>query len=359
MKVLRLLTVAAAGLSAHAWANARLLRRPPMPAPAARCKVSVLLPVRNEEHHVIACLTSVLAQRAVPDLEVLVLDDDSQDQTRELLSTIDDPRLRVMTGGPLPEGWLGKPWACQQLAGAATGEVLVFIDADVRLASSGLAATVAMLDDLDLVSPYPRQEVGSLAERLVQPLLQWTWLTFLPLRLAETSPRPSLAAANGQLIAVRRSAYEAAGGHAAVRAEVIEDVALLRAVKRSGGRGTVVDGTAVASCRMYEGGLALADGYTKSLWSAFGSPAGATAVMGTLTLLYVVPPFAALRGSRTGLAGYLAGVAGRVVSARRTGGRVWPDAFLHPLSVLALTGLTARSVRARRAGTLTWKGRSL
>ena len=216
-----------------------------------------------------------------------------------------------------------------------------------------------MLDSLDLVSPYPRQEAESLIERLVQPLLQWTWLTFLPLRVAETSPRPSLAAANGQLIAVRRQAYDTAGGHAAVRGEVIEDVALLRAVKRSGGRGTVVDGTAVATCRMYVGGRDLADGYTKSLWSAFGSPAGATVVMGTLTALYVVPPVAALRGSRTGLLGYLAGVAGRVVSARRTGGRVWPDAFLHPLSILALTGLTARSLRAQRAGTLTWKGRSL
>ena len=288
-----------------------------------------------------------------------MLDDGSQDRTAELLATVDDPRVRVITGAPLPDGWLGKPWACQQLADAATGDTLVFLDADVRLASSGLAATVAMLGGLDLVSPYPRQEAVSVAERLVQPLLQWTWLTFLPLRLAETSPRPSLAAANGQLIAVTREAYEAAGGHRAVRGEVIEDVALLRAVKRSGGRGTVVDGTAIATCRMYDNGRALADGYTKSLWSAFGSPAGAAAVMGTLTVLYVVPPVAALRGSRTGLLGYAAGVAGRIASARRTGGRVWPDAFLHPLSVLALAGLTARSVRAQRAGTLTWKGRSL
>lgn len=359
MKPLTLVTGAVAGLSAHAWANTRLLRRPPLPAPTASTKVSVLLPVRNEEHHVIACLASILGQRWVPDLEVIVLDDGSEDRTAELLARVDDPRVRICKGAPLPEGWLGKPWACQQLADAATGETFVFLDADVRLASSGLAATVAMLADLDLVSPYPRQQAGSFAERLVQPLLQWTWLTFLPLRLAETSPRPSLAAANGQLIAVKRAAYQAAGGHEAVRGEVIEDVALLRAVKRSGGRGTVVDGTALATCRMYDTGHALADGYTKSLWSAFGSPAGAAAVMGTLTVLYVVPPVAALRGSRTGLLGYAAGVAGRVVSARRTGGRVWPDAFLHPVSVLALAGLTARSVRAQRAGTLTWKGRTL
>jgi hypothetical protein len=108
---------------------------------------------------------------------------------------------------------------------------------------------------------------------------------------------------------------------------------------------------------MYEDARSLVDGYTKSLWSAFGSPVGAAVVTGSLCVLYVLPPVAALRGSRAGTVGYAAGVAGRVVSARRTGGRVWPDAFLHPFSVLALAGLTARSVRAKRTGTVTWKGR--
>jgi hypothetical protein len=331
-----------------------------MPPPTAPFKVSVLVPVRDEEQHVIPCLAAVLAQRGVPQLEVLVLDDGSRDRTRQLVETVHDPRLRLLTGdGEPPHGWLGKSWACQQLADAATGDVLVFLDADVTLASAGLAATVAMLAALDLVSPYPHQQAVSLLERLVQPLLQWTWLTFLPLRLAETSPRPSLAAANGQLIAVRRAAYDRAGGHAAVRGEIIEDVALLRAVKRSGGRGTVADGTAVATCRMYGGADSLVDGYTKSLWSAFGSPAGAIVVMGALVILYVLPAAAGLRGSRAGIVGYAAGVAGRAVSAQRTGGRVWPDAFLHPISVLILAGLTARSVRGKRRGTLAWRGRAL
>lgn len=356
----RTLPLIAAALTVHTWANARLLRRPPMPPPPAAERISVLLPVRDEEQHVARCLDAVLAQRRVADLEVLVLDDGSRDGTRAIVESYEDPRLRLLTGaGEPPEGWLGKPYACQQLADAASGDVLVFLDADVVLSASGLAATVALLKDLDLVSPYPQQQAGSWLERLVQPLLQWTWLTFLPLRLAETSPRPSLAAANGQLIAVRREAYDRAGGHAAVSGEVVEDVALLRAVKRSGGRGTVVDGTSVASCRMYDGPRALADGYGKSLWTAFGSPAGAAVVMGALTAVYVAPAVAALRGSRAGMAGYAAGVAGRVVSAQRTGGRVWPDAFLHPLSVLALTALTARSVRDKRRGRLQWKGRSL
>ena len=352
-------SVLAAVGAGHAAVNARLLRRPDPAAAPGPEQVSVLLPVRDEAAHVRDCLTAVLAQDGVA--EVLVLDDGSTDGTGELARSIRDPRLRVLPGRPLPLGWLGKPHACQQLADAADPgtDVLVFLDADVRLRPGAIPATVGLLAGIDLVSPYPRQLAGTAAERLVQPLLQWSWLTFLPLRLAERSPRESLSAANGQLLAVRRAAYDKAGGHAAVRAEVLEDVALLRAVKRAGGRGGVADGTTLADCRMYTGWPDLRDGYTKSLWSAFGSAAGAAGVTALLLLAYVLPPLAALAGSRVGLSGYAAGVTGRVVAARRTGGRVWPDAFAHPASVAVLAGLTARSVRGRRAGTLTWKGREL
>ncbi len=111
---------------------------------------------------------------------------------------------------------------------------------------------------------------------------------------------------------------------------MLEDIALLRAVKRAGGSGTVVDGTALATCRMYDGWPALREGYTKSLWSAFGSPAGAVGVVGALGLTYVLPPLAALRGSRVGLLGYAAAVTGRVVVGSRVGSRVWPDALRPP-----------------------------
>jgi hypothetical protein len=347
--------LAAAG-TVHGAVNAALLRRPDPTARAGAERVSVLIPMRDEAARVRDCLAAVLAQNGVA--EVLVLDDGSTDGTAELARAAG---VRAIGGRPLPPGWLGKPHACQQLADAAdpASDVLVFLDADVLLEPGAIAATVALLRELDLVCPYPRQVARTAAERLVQPLLQWSWLTFLPLRLAERSPRPSLSAANGQLLAVRRAAYDRAGGHAAVRAEVVEDVALVRAVKRAGGRGGVADGTALAECRMYAGWPELRDGYTKSLWSAFGSPAGAAGSIGLLALAYLVPPLAALAGSKTGLAGYAAGVTGRVLAARRTGGRAWPDALAHPASVAAFGWLTARSLRGHRAGTLAWKGRRL
>ena len=159
---------------------------------------------------------------------------------------------------------------------------------------------------------------------------------------------------------VRRAAYDRAGGHAAVRGEVIEDVALLRAVKAAGGRGVVVDGSSLASCRMYDGWAGVRDGYAKSLWSALGGrPTAALAAAAGLSAVWLLPPLAALAGSRAGLAGYVAGVAGRAVVAARTGGRVWPDALAHPVSIALLDLLVARSVAGHRRGSLRWRGRTL
>ncbi len=357
----RMAAATAVALTAHTAVNVRRLRTPGHPRGPIPERVSVLLPVRDEAERVGQCLSCLLAQRDVPQLEILVLDDGSTDGTADVVkaTSAGDPRVTLLHGVEPPPGWLGKPHACHQLARAATGSVLVFVDADVLLEPHAVAATVQQLRDLglDLVSPYPGQVAVTVAERLVQPLLQWSWLTTLPLPLAERSTRPSLAAANGQLLAVDAAAYERAGGHAAVRDQVLDDLALLRAVKRAGGRGTVADGTALATCRMYTCWAELRDGYSKSLGAGFGSPPGAVAVVGALGAIYVLPAAAALAGSPAGLAGYAAGVLGRVLTARRTGGRVVPDALAHPLSVAVLGYLTLRSLVVRHKGTATWKGR--
>ena len=370
--------VAVAGTAHLAW-NLRRLRVPPADPPPVAEPVAVLLPLRDEADRVEPCLRSLLGQTGVRDLRVICLDDGSTDGTADVVRRVagDDSRVTLLSGKPLPDGWWGKPWACHQLAeatavqsfprpGGRTTEhpspsVLVFVDADVVLEPHAVAAAVALLrwSGLDLVSPYPRQVAIGPAERLVQPLLQWSWLTTLPLRVAERSPRPSLAAANGQLLVVDADAYRGAGGHAAVRGAMLEDVALLRAVKRSGGFGTVVDGTAIATCRMYDGWAALRDGYTKSLWSAFGPPSGAAAVVGGLVAAYLLPPLAAVRGSRAGMVGYAAGVAGRALAARRTGSRVWPDSLAHPASIGVFGWLVATSLRRHRAGAITVRGRPI
>ena len=347
----------------HAAVNMALLRRPPDDPPPVGRPVAVVLPVRDEVDHIGDCLAALLDQRGVPDLRIVVVDDGSTDGTADAVRAVSDPRVRLVDAGPLPTGWLGKPHACAVGAAEAALDddgVLVFVDADVRLFPDAVAAAAALMDrhGLDLVSPWPRPLTEGLAERLVQPLVPWLWGTTLPVRLAERSPRPSLAAANGQFLVLSAGAYARAGGHAAVRGEVVEDVALLRAVKRAGGRGAPVDGSRLAACRMYEGWSQLRDGYAKSLWQAVGgSPAASVGAVAALTAVSVLTAVAALRGSRAGLLGYAAGVAGRAVVAARTGGRVWPDSLGHPVSVLLLDAIMVRSLRGRRRGTLTWRGR--
>lgn len=364
-RLVRVGSLGALGLTAHTALNLRRLRVPKNDPAETGERISLLLPVRDEANRVTDCLESLLEQIRVPNLEILVMDDGSSDGTADVVRAVAgaDPRVRLLTAPELTADWLGKPHACQHLADASTGSVLVFVDADVHLSPHAVAAAVELLrtSGLQLISPYPRQIALSAPERLVQPLLQWSWLTTLPLRLAERSPKPSLSAANGQFLVVDARAYRRSGGHAApqVRSAVLDDIALLRSVKAAGGRGGVVDGTALATCRMYEDWVQLREGYTKSLWSAFGSRAGAGAVIAGLGLIYLVPPVAALGGSLTGLGGYLAAVAGRYAVAERTGGRSLPDSFAHPASIAIFGWLTARSLAARQRGEILWRGRAL
>jgi hypothetical protein len=362
-----LLPAVLAALAVHTAVNSRLLPR--LSASTGDVdRASVLLPVRDEVDRVGACLTALLDQRGVSDLDIVILDDGSTDGTAEAVRAIlaaypSTANVRLLTGGSVPDGWLGKPYACHQLADAASSDVLVFVDADVVLAPDAVAAAVRRLGGFDLLSPYPRILTAGSGARLVQPLLPWSWLTFLPLRAMQRSRRASLAAAGGQFLVVTRAGYRRAGGHAAVRTAVLEDIELARAVKRSGGRIALADASRLADCRMYTSWPSLVAGYTKSLWASFGSPAAAAGVVGMLLLLNVAPLLLALVGVISGawtwfwagFLGYLLGVAGRLVSARVTGGRGWPDALAHPASVALFAWLVIRSYRRRH--TATWKGR--
>jgi len=196
--------------------------------PAQFPRLSVLVPARNEEANIGPCVRSLLAQD-YPDFELLVLDDESGDQTAQVLASLatSDNRLRVLSGQPLPAGWLGKQWACHQLAQAASGELLLFTDADTRYHPQALSNAVAALlaERTDMLSAVLREEVVSWGERLVVPILVWSIFSFLPLGLAYRLRLPAFTAANGQFLLFRRRAYEQIGGHAAVRQHTTEDLA--------------------------------------------------------------------------------------------------------------------------------------
>ena len=151
-------------------------------------RVSVLVSARNEAHNIEACVTSLLAQD-YPDFEVVVLDDGSTHQTLQILARLarTGTRLQVLNGATLPEGWLGKHWACHQLDQAATGELILFTDADTRHAPDMLRDSVSALfaEHADLVTAFPREEVVTWGERLLVPVIGWGIFTFMPIRLVQ------------------------------------------------------------------------------------------------------------------------------------------------------------------------------
>lgn len=327
---------------------------------AIDASVALLIPMRNEADNVEGLLDSLLKQEGISHLSIDILDDNSTDETASKLALNIDERMRVFPGGELPKGWLGKNYACHQLAAQSTADFLVFIDADVRLNRSAIAASISEMQrlNLDYLSPYPRQIAMTWLERLVQPLLQWSWFVSVPLRFAERFPRASFAVANGQFFIVRRSAYEKCGGHSAVRSEVLDDLELARALIRSGARGTVADGSAIAECRMYQSARELIAGYSKSQWRAFGSIAGATFMAIVLIATSITPLIAGILGSPWGWIGFFAIVATRLAVAARTRS-VISTAWLHPLSAIAWIFLIKYSWLNKWRGTLVWKERAL
>jgi glycosyltransferase involved in cell wall biosynthesis len=312
--------------------------------------VDVLIPMRDEEENVEGSLKSTLNSELLEASSIYVLDDGSTDQTGKLISEF---KVNKLTGTQLPAGWLGKVWACHNLSKAGSGKYLVFLDADVRLHPYAIASAITRMNKFgwDFISPYPRQIAGSFLEKLIQPLLQWSWLASVPLRLAEKFPNRSMTIANGQFFIVKRSAYEEAGGHAAIPGEVLDDLELARLLISKGFKGGVADGSAVASCRMYKTNSQLIDGYTKSLWKAFGGQFG-TIVAIILLFFTGISPYLGIGAPATFifLSRFLAAIKTRSNPAY---------AFLHPISIVILLYLITLSSIRKSRGTLIWRGRTV
>lgn len=327
--------------------------------PPAQCppRTSLLVPARDEAERVPRSLPGLLAQ---PAAEILVLDDGSRDGTPEVVRHLAgaDPRVRLLPGAPLPPGWVGKNWACHQLARAATGDLLVFCDADVRLRPGALAAAWAEMrrQRSDVFSVFPRQVTGTLGERLLVPLIDENLLAFLPHRLLAL-PVPAAAVANGQFLAFRRQAYEVTGGHRAVAGQVVEDLALARLTRRAGLRLGLALGGGLIEARMYHGYRDAVRGLGKSLRAAHaGSSLVLLASAAANLAAYTLPWLRWRAPGRAGLAWRFAALAGpveRLLVNAKTGRRSHAEAGLVP--VIAPAALPVYLVALRRAAH--WRGR--
>jgi len=231
--------------------------------------VSVIVPARNEEVSLGACLESLVAQTGV-DREIIVVDDGSTDRTREIAQSF--PEVRVISAPPLPAGWTGKNNAMAAGAREARGEWLLFTDADTVHQSGSLARSVAeaQANAAALLSYSPEQEVHGFWEKAVMPVIfAELAATYQPSQVRD--PSSTAAAANGQYLLISRTAYEAVGGHAAIASELLEDVALAKAVKSSARKIFFRYGADAVRTRMYRSFAQLREGWTKNLVLLFPS----------------------------------------------------------------------------------------
>lgn len=343
-------------------------RRLPSPEGALEA-VSVLIPARNEEGNLRPSLEALL-RNPEPDMEVIVLDDHSTDRTAEIVAEFAarDPRIRCETAPPLPPGWCGKQHACRVLAKLARNSLLLFVDADVRLAPDAVARTAAFMQasGASLASGVPLQETGTVSERLLLPLIHFVLLGFLPVEGMRRTRLVAMSAGCGQLFAARRADYERCGGHSMLRDSLHDGIQLPRVFRRAGLRTDLFDATDLATCRMYRTNGETWRGLAKNATEGIGAPA--TIVPMTLLLLGgQVLPFVvlalAIRGG-PGPAIYLGSLAVGLAWLPRLLA-VWRfrqplgGALLHPLGILALLaiqwGALARQIAGRKPE---WKGRS-
>lgn len=343
-------------------------------------RLTVIVPARDEEANIGPCVDTILAQD-LPGLRAVVLDDGSADRTGEILLEAagrSEGRLMVLPGGgaPLPEGWLGKVWACQRAALAALAadpapDWLLFIDADVRLHPRAASAALgyAERNELAMLSGLGEMETRSFWEHVLQPMIGGLILAGNDLgKINDPARRPEKPLANGQFILIRADAYRAVGGHEAVRQNIIDDVGLATAVTAAGFPYHLVFMRQLFSCRMYDSLRALWEGWTKNLYAGIGHSMPRLVFVCWFLAHFFLLPYGVLLAGLAGVGGaeglyWGLGLVGLMHLNRayldHSFGRPLRWGLTQGLAVAMVIALFVRSARKTRRGQATWKGRTI
>ena len=336
-------------ITALFFRNLWLFQRAAAPAHGPLPPVSILIPARNEAEGIQTTLQAILQHQESP-LEVVVLDDHSDDRTAEIVRQLsaNDPRLRLELGSPLPPGWCGKQFACHQLATHARHDTWIFLDADVRLQPMAVPRLLATFrrNRASLLSGFPRQIVATLGEALLLPLIHVVLLCYLPFDLMKRTRSGAAAAGCGQLFITTRHAYHQMGGHAAIKASLHDGITLPRAYRAHGLATDVFDASDLAMCRMYHGWIATWLGLLKNAHEGMAHARAIVPATLLMTLTTVVPVAFLVHVLIVPSSGAVSGLAclavtlsylPRLVCAARFD-RAWTSCLLFPVScVLFLT----------------------
>lgn len=356
---------AAAALAAHERSVAtRAAEVPPLETGP---RVSVIMPARNEQRAIGLAVASVMAQDYA-DVELIVVDDQSTDRTRErALTALDgDSRGRVIAGEEPPEGWVGKSWAAWQGYRRATGEWLLFTDADVIQREDCVGRCLALATALDRgVTLVPRIDVDTPAEAIVLPAAFAMIATFVAPGPLVRAPSSSTAMAAGGFMLMPRADYEGIGGHQAIRGRMVDDVSMARRLKAAGRSMRFLDGVELARLRMYDGAGDMWRGWRKN--ASFGAADVPRAVVGSslIAATAAVGPLATIAGVLSGRRGLaLLGALGwgaQFVTARINSRSVGGDpkyGLAFPLGVAFIAAAVIRGSIDRVSGKgAVWRGR--
>jgi chlorobactene glucosyltransferase len=352
--------------------NLKWLKRLDQFPPADRWpKVSVLVPARNEEKNIRACVQSLLFQD-YPDYEVIVLDDESTDNTGNILAQMCEQflHLKVLKGKHLPAGWMGKNWACHQLAEASKGELILFTDADTIHHPRTLREAVSSLtaQNADLLTAIPYEKLDSWGEKILLPYFFFTCLAFLPIDIAHRLKNPVLCFSIGQFMFFKRSSYLRIGGHKLIKGIIMEDLTLGRSIKKAGLRWRMVDGGLRIQCRMYHSFSETWKGLSRFLYLGYDNGILQLLAVWVWTSLAFLGPISVLVLRATGDIHDLSFVS--IGIALFLDLALWAVAywrlrfpiflsFFFPITFLLNLAATLYSVFLTVTGRTTWKGRPL
>ncbi len=255
--------------------------------------ISILIPARNEESNINRLLFSLIKQD-YKNLEILVLDDNSIDSTAAVVKrmALKDPRIKLIEGARLEEGWLGKSWACHQLASHASGQYFIFTDADTLHFPDSVSKALATMvqNNLDGISAYPKQIMVTFTERMLVSFIGMGLFTMFPLVLIKKTKGKFFSTGIGQFFMFKKEAYFESGGHESVKAEILEDVHLSKRIKAAGFSYMVFDGSSNIFCRMYKNSRDAVSGFSKFIFAAFDYNGFSEAIaIAFYSILFLVP----------------------------------------------------------------------
>lgn len=321
--------------------------------------VSILIPARNEADTIIHLLRSIQGQD-YKHYEVIILDDDSSDVTFRICSDFaqEHPQFKVIKGKPLSPGWLGKNFACHQLAEEAKGEYFLFLDADEQVYDGLINSALHRmhLHRLGLLSLFTNQTMVTLGEKSVVPLMHYILLNLLPLQLVFLVKNASVAAASGQFMLFDAHSYRQNHWHEQVKSNVVEDVAIMRLVKSAKINGEALLANNMITCRMYTNYSDAVDGFSKNFLAAFNY-----SVLGLLVyvILLIAGPLLIITTLNLQLIAFMTGLVllPRIMISLSTGQNVFLNILLHPVQMINLGIIAFTAIQKHLTKTTLWKGR--